>query len=754
MEAQGHRMQYSKGEVAAMNGKTFLAHTGRGKPGQFKDTLDALRLLASTEYKKDILYLEPLFKKLEAPIASPPLRPVGPVIASSDPSAPTQCGTPAEVDMDIYREELKAYVARKERLQAATVSLYNIAWAQCSQLMRDKLRAATTFASIKAHSDVASLLKEIRAICYQVESSVNIYDAIDELQRQFFAYRQHPEMDNMTHLERFRDYLDVMEHFGIDLFGDKCCISYEQEQDKLRGLQMLSDDDYLARISERRKAVCFLRRSNMALYAPLMRELRDQYLHGSDIYPHSLDQAFSLLQNHSSGKRRIDKAKPKPTGEVVGGMQHAQQSQKSIDNRANESRAHIVPGQDGKINNRITCWSCKNKGHYASNCPENNQQIVSGQVNFLDGATITQLEDGYSDEDSIEFGFSFTQRDMTTPDFHSVLLDTGSNCSVFNSRKLLTSITKSKTTLRAYTNGGHQDSHYKGLYCNTFEVWYNPNSMVNILSFAEVSARFRVTLDTADSNEFIVHLDDGSVMCFREVDSGLYMLTHNSTNTAVNHYSSTFITLVDDLKSLYTKRELEGAERTRKLCHHINMPNYKKFMRLIEANYFRNNPVTVDDVKRALHIYGPDTAYLQGKTTRKKSPPIMTIPTVDIPRTILDKHNNITLSVDYVFIQGITMLHTISGTSYQFRTIEPLFKSKPNKGDILSCIEKVLRLYSSRGIMVTQINCDNEFNCIRDNIAPIVLNSVAADEHVGDIERANRTLKEVTRSHLHRLPFK
>lgn len=161
-----------KGEVAAMNGKTFVARTDRGKPSQFKETLEALRLLASTEYKKDILYLEPLFKKLEAPVASPPLRPVGPVIASSDPSAPPQYAAPVEVDMDIYREEMKAYVAIKERLQAATISPYNIAWAQCSRIMKDKLRAAPTFATIEEYNDVASLLKEIRAICYQVESSI------------------------------------------------------------------------------------------------------------------------------------------------------------------------------------------------------------------------------------------------------------------------------------------------------------------------------------------------------------------------------------------------------------------------------------------------------------------------------------------------------------------------------------------------------------------------------------------------------
>ena len=95
-----------KGDVPAMQGRTFITHIERGKSSHFKETLDALRILASTEYKKDIAYLGPLFKSLESPVVNPPIR---------------------HVDIDIYREEMKIYAARKDRLEALTTSLYNIA---------------------------------------------------------------------------------------------------------------------------------------------------------------------------------------------------------------------------------------------------------------------------------------------------------------------------------------------------------------------------------------------------------------------------------------------------------------------------------------------------------------------------------------------------------------------------------------------------------------------------------------------------
>ena len=51
------------------------------------------------------------------------------------------------------------------------------------------------------------------------------------------------------------------------------------------------------------------------------------------------------------------------------------------------------------------------------------------------------------------------------------------------------------------------------------------------------------------------------------------------------------------------------------------------------------------------------------------------------------------------------------------------------------------------------VNSDNEFGRIRDDILPTNLNIVAADEHVGDVERSIRTVKEGTRCHVHRLPY-
>ena len=55
---------------------------------------------------------------------------------------------------------------------------------------------------------------------------------------------------------------------------------------------------------------------------------------------------------------------------------------------------------------------------------------------------------------------------------------------------------------------------------------------------------------------------------------------------------------------------------------------------------------------------------------------------------------------------------------------------------------------------MSQINGDNEFEGIEDAIRPCNLHIVGAGEHVGDVERSIRTLKEGTRCHIHRIPYK
>ena len=89
----------------------------------------------------------------------------------------------------------------------------------------------------------------------------------------------------------------------------------------------------------------------------------------------------------------------------------------------------------------------------------------------------------------------------------------------------------------------------------------------------------------------------------------------------------------------------------------------------------------------------------------------------------------------------------------EFRTIDHINGKKATKEEMEEDIKKAINAYHSRGIHVHNLNTDNEFECIKDDILPVQLNAVEAEEHVGDVERSIRTVKEGTRCDIQRLPY-
>ncbi|KAG7372416.1 reverse transcriptase RNA-dependent DNA polymerase [Nitzschia inconspicua] len=63
-------------------------------------------------------------------------------------------------------------------------------------------------------------------------------------------------------------------------------------------------------------------------------------------------------------------------------------------------------------------------------------------------------------------------------------------------------------------------------------------------------------------------------------------------------------------------------------------------------------------------------------------------------------------------------------------------------------------MYENRGFTVTDIHTDNEFECLRADVAPIVLNVTDADDHVGEVERSIRTIKERVRAAVNGMPYR
>ena len=223
---------------------------------------------------------------------------------------------------------------------------------------------------------------------------------------------------------------------------------------------------------------------------------------------------------------------------------------------------------------------------------------------------------------------------------------------------MLTNIRKSEHTLRALTNSGHQDSDkIDEDFHNLGIVWNNPASIANILSLTDVRKVCRVTLDTSDDPSICVHRLDGSIMKFAEHASGLYVYdsstrTKRQTSESVNAYTMVS-TILAEQKKLFSRRQVAAADLARDLYRKIGRPGEAEFYSILTKNLIRNCPVTPNDARRALHIYGPDVAALKGKAVRSEAAPrAPTFGAVPLPMPITLHHRNVTLCADFFFCAG------------------------------------------------------------------------------------------------------
>ena len=71
-------------------------------------------------------------------------------------------------------------------------------------------------------------------------------------------------------------------------------------------------------------------------------------------------------------------------------------------------------------------------------------------------------------------------------------------------------------------------------------------------------------------------------------------------------------------------------------------------------------------------------------------------------------------------------------------------------------IKKVVGVYMQRGFRIVEIQMDGQFEPLRGALAEIkiTMNICSEAEHVGDIERLNRTVKESARGVVTHLPYK
>jgi hypothetical protein len=472
------------GNTEDMNGHVFQCFNESADPNQFEKTVKVLGEYAAKKFKH-AGDLEPLFRDLSMPTVEQPTE--------------IDERTATKADIKVYDKELDIYVIRKTKLKDNVKALYAVAWGQCSDAMKAKIKTSDKYEEERDANNISWLLKEIRGVTFGFESQRTLALSLQLARQDFYSFKQGSEMSLPTFYQTFKNKVAVLEHYsGGNTFGQD-----ESLREAIRNtLQSTSNSTEVSEVSDelvakmargQALAQSFLCAADKHRYGPLRIELENQFARGNNQYPTDLASAYSLLVGYQT-----------PQGMTPTTRRHVPDHNKN-EEAPNTGHTFVqaeipVAGTDGVTHAKIKCFTCNHKGHYSGFCPTDDKT----NVQLLQATSGTDTIDDVKRKVA-ETSFIFAQLPHTLIPKHWVLLDSQSTVSVFNNPVMLKNLRKSSTPLKVFTNGGCQISHLIGDIPNFGTVWYNPNSLANILSLAEVRKNNRVTMDMAVEPALCVH---------------------------------------------------------------------------------------------------------------------------------------------------------------------------------------------------------------------------------------------------------
>ncbi len=126
------------------------------------------------------------------------------------------------------------------------------------------------------------------------------------------------------------------------------------------------------------------------------------------------------------------------------------------------------------------------------------------------------------------------------------------------------------------------------------EVYYHPDSIANILSFYDISKTCKLRYNS-DRNSFHVTGNHNHSILFEPIGK-LYV-----------HRCDTKFVLIETVagnEALYTKRELDSANETKRLRHILGYPSDKDYIKLVSSGAISDLPIAVHDIVRDIKVNG------------------------------------------------------------------------------------------------------------------------------------------------------
>ena len=242
-------------------------------------------------------------------------------------------------------------------------------------------------------------------------------------------------------------------------------------------------------------------------------------------------------------------------------------------------------------------------------------------------------------------------------------------------------------------------------------------------------------MDSAVENYIVIHVGDGNDLKFLKCGRRLYYFD-TKVKSSVTGYS--FLLSVVSNTLYYTRREVQGADDAPLLQGCIGWPSDADYKQYIMKNCLKHCSTTVDHITNGKAIYGPLVPVLQWKMVRRRPQYESEVECMPIPSPVLSNHPSDSFRVDFFFIEQRPYLFMKSSV-YKSHGINAC--RGRGKVETSSAIKAFLNKFGVRGVSITTIYGDNEFEKMIEALRPIHVDIVGRGQYVGDIECCVRTVK-------------
>jgi hypothetical protein len=624
----------------------------------------------------------------------------------------------AEIAKDNYLKGMADYERVKREYNENKIKMYGVLYGQMTVAMRHRVQEDSTFNDIQRGKKLLDLWKLIKKVSMEERGT--------------------PTTNPIKRLEDARSVFSRVRQYGVEKLGD----FYDRFNTEVAifeaaGGTFDNRDETLAML--------FLQKLDKKRYNNTLVEWENSLADGTDIYPKTLPDALKRINS----RKVADPA----TGVAGQGVAFATQGQEQ-------------PKGKKSTGNGSNCYFCDQPGHRKKNCPllekayklfdeenskkQSDTKVNNGKINMtVSEALIENCDRG--------FGFviqnhhtysSAVLHNHNTLDPFDLLCDCQSTVNLVHNEKLLTNIRKAKVPLSVSGISGEQLIVTKVGDLGDFgEVYYHPAAKANILCFYDLSQKYTVTYDTSVMDAFIVKTDKRTLLF--EPKGKLYV--YNPIKSFGDSEVVLMMNTVAENKSRYTHKEIKQAEIAHDLYIKLARPALNDFIRIVREGRILNCPITVADIKRWVDIFGVDLGTLKGRTTR------LTAPVVKIETSPVDLSNPqpVVLAADIMFIESIPFFICIS-RKLDLITVRNL----QNRGgrEIADLIRQLNSVYRQRGYRIDTIMSDGEGGMKNSEshigALGIKTNFASKGEHVPEVERAIRQVKERVRGFMTTLPYK